>query len=137
MNITEVEFKKVEEELALKKQTQEEQFNIALNSLSPEELECYKNLPRLQVWYGLRKLTKKVVKKKSLCCIYENSYFHKNQTAVNRAIHVFYKRDQTPSEKIAAAYSTNMRTLYFAEYCLDNKKFKGDIEKCINAFFRT
>jgi len=103
-------------------------LQMELGRMSPEELERYNQLPRLRVWYGLRKLTKKAVRKKSICAMYENFAYWKNDRYPERMLHVFYQRHQTPLEKLDAVYQTRVLSVY--EHLVD----KGGMEECIDGF---
>ena len=73
---------------------------------------------RLRVWYGLRKLTKKAVKKPAIVIVYENSWYWKNEDRINQAMKVIYTRYQTEQE---ASDAPNSRYTYiYYELFLEN-----------------
>jgi len=88
-----------------------------------------RNLMRLRVWYGLRKLTKKAVKKPAIVIVYENSWYWKNEDRINQAMKVIYTRYQTEQE---ASDAPNSRYTYiYYELFLENRLFKKSPELAI------
>lgn len=84
---------------------------------------------KLRVWYGLRKLTEKLVKKPSIIIVFENGYMWKNEQSVNRMMKVLHTRYQTEDEMKDAECSTRVFTVW--EIFLQDRKFNGDVEKAI------
>jgi len=84
-----------------------------------KHLEELKN-STLRVWYGLRKLTKTAIKRKSIIIIYENSWMFQNEKSVKQKMHVVFERKQVNLEKIDALFSSRVFTFY--EYFFDLKK---------------
>jgi len=84
---------------------------------------------KLSVWYGLRKLTEKVVKKPSIIIVFENEYTWKNEESVNRMMKVLHTRYQTEDEMKDAEGGTRVFTAW--EIFLQDRKFDGDVEKAI------
>jgi len=84
---------------------------------------------KLRVWYGLRKLTKKVVKKTSIIIVFENGYMWKNEQSVNRMMTVLHTRYQTEDEMKDAEGGTRAFSIW--EIFLQDRKFDGDVEKAI------
>lgn len=78
---------------------------------------------RLRVWYGLRRLTEKAVKKPSIIVIYENAYMSKNEASVNQKMKVLHARFQTESEMIDVENSNRVFTVYEMQF-LDNRVYK-------------
>nr|DAN63421.1 MAG TPA: hypothetical protein [Caudoviricetes sp.] len=84
---------------------------------------------RLRVWYGLRKLTKKAVKKPAIVIVYENSWYWKNEDRINQAMKVIYTRYQTEQE---ASDAPNSRYTYiYYELFLEDRLFKKSPELAI------
>jgi len=84
---------------------------------------------KLRVWYGLRKLTEKVVKKPSIIIVFENEYTWKNEESVKRMMKVLHTRYQTEDEMKDAEGGTRVFTIW--EIFLQDRKFDGDVEKAI------
>lgn len=78
---------------------------------------------RLRVWYGLRRLTEKAVKKPSIIVIYENAYMSKNEASVNQKMKVLHARFQTESEMIDVENCNRVFTVYEMQF-LDNRVYK-------------
>ncbi len=84
---------------------------------------------KLKVYYGLRKLTKKAIRRPSILVIFENTEYHKNQWYVDRAMVVLHTRYQTEGEMEDAKYVNRILSSY--EIFLDDKVIKGDPERAI------
>lgn len=80
----------------------------------------------LRVFYGLAKLTPKIVKKPSVLVMYENEYNTQNDKFVNQKMEVVYVRNQTIDEIIAGKFANRTFTRY--EYFINEKPWSGDIE---------
>lgn len=86
-------------------------------------------MEKLRVWYGLRKLTPKVVKRPSITIVFENGYLWKNEASVNRMMKVLHCRFQTKEEMQDSDKCTRVFSVW--EIYLNDKKFNGDIERAI------
>lgn len=84
---------------------------------------------RLRVWYGLRKITKKAVKKPAIVIVYENSWYWKNEDRINQAMKVIYTRYQTEQEA-SDAHNSRYTYIYY-ELFLEDKHFKKSPELAI------
>lgn len=80
-------------------------------------------MTKLRVWYGLRRLTKKAVKKPSIIVIYENAYMSKNEASVNQKMKVLHTRFQTEDEMIGVENYNRVFTVYEMQF-FDNKAYK-------------
>lgn len=89
----------------------------------------------LKVWYGFRKLTKKLVKKKELIVIFENSdsRYDRKMSSVTRH-HIAYERFQTP-EEVEGSKGKNRELTTFSLF-IDKKPFFGDIEKVLEENYK-
>jgi len=99
-----------------------------LDRMSPEQRERYGRLPELRVWYGLRKLTQKAVRRRSICAIYENFRLRGNGLRAARMLHLFHERPQPPLEKTDAVCETRILSIY--ERTID----RGGTEKAVRDF---
>lgn len=79
-------------------------------------------LSRYLVFYGFAKLTKKIVKRRSVVVQYanESNYNEKQQKYINQKMHVVHQRFQTKEEATDSKSSNNCWTKY--EYFTDDKK---------------
>lgn len=77
----------------------------------------------LRVWYGLRRLTEKAVKKPSIIVIFENEYMTKNEASVNQKMKVLHTRFQTEAEMKDADNCNRVFTVYEMQF-FDNKAYK-------------
>ena len=84
---------------------------------------------KLRVWYGLRKLTTKAVKKPAIVIVYENSWYWKNEDRINQAMKVIYTRYQTEQEA-SDAHNSRYTYIYY-ELFLEDKHFKKSPELAI------
>jgi len=84
---------------------------------------------KLRVWYGLRKLTEKVIKKPSIIIVFENGYLWRNDQSINRMMKVLHIRYQTEDEVKDAEGLTRVFTIW--EIFLQDRKFNGDVEQAI------
>lgn len=84
----------------------------------------------LKVYYGYQKLNK-IRKKRALCIYFENDNNNpeKNLKTIDREIYLVYTRFQTKDEAKDAKESNRM--FYCASMFIDNKTFKGDIDKVL------
>jgi len=104
-----------------------------------QEKEAYEQEIRdthyLRVWYGLRRTTAKV-KRQAVLIVYENcNYNHNgNLKRVERWMNILFTRLQTESEKQDVGLSNRMFSAY--EYYFDDKKYKKDPEKLIEAVLK-
>jgi hypothetical protein len=91
------------------------------------------NLP-LRVFYGFAKLNN-TVKKAELVVVFENGSNNpeRNDTFINKAMIVVYKRFQTEGEVIDASASNRMFTKY--GQFIDERPWKGDFEKLLQMNF--
>lgn len=80
-------------------------------------------MAKLRVWYGLRRLTEKAVKKPSIIVIYENAYMSKNEASVNQKMKVLHTRFQTEAEMIDVENCNRVFTVYEMQF-FDNKAYK-------------
>ncbi|GIM53735.1 hypothetical protein [Capnocytophaga cynodegmi] len=85
---------------------------------------------KLRVWYGLTKLTKKIVKKPSIRVVFENGWYWKNEDIVKRQMQVLHTRYQSENEMKDAENSRTYLTMYEL-YIFHDKRFKGDPERAI------
>lgn len=88
----------------------------------------------LRVWYGLRKLTPKIVKKPSIIVIFENSYLWKNEISVKQKMKVLHTRFQTEDEMADAEYSNRVFTIYEMKF-LHDKRYQKSPELAIQNNF--
>lgn len=88
----------------------------------------------LRCFYGFSKLTKKIVRKRSIVCFFENDYSFKNEEWINRRIHVAFVREQNYKEKQDAAYLNRIFTKY--EKFIDEKPYKGKFEWALQDFMK-
>lgn len=87
-------------------------------------------MEKLNVWYGLRKLTPTAVRKPSIVVAFENEYTPRNEPTVNRLMKVLHTRWQTAEELQDCGLHSRTLSVYEI-YFLHDKKFNGDIEKAI------
>jgi hypothetical protein len=85
---------------------------------------------KLRVWYGLRKLTKKAVRKPSIIVVFENSFSVKNHEKIIQKMNVLHTRYQTKEEDESGRGGNRMFTS-FEMFFLDDKKFKKSPLKAI------
>lgn len=90
-----------------------------------------KRLPR--VYYGFRKLTKKIVKEPALIIIYENSINPRIVKSINQKMKVIYFREQTEGER--ENIGNYKRSLHGFEYIINSKKWKRDIMSILDHNF--
>ena len=90
---------------------------------------------KLRVWYGLRKLTEKAVKKPSIIVIYENAYMTKNEVSVNQKIKVLHTRFQTEAEMIDVENCNRVFTVYEMQF-LNEKSYKKSPQFAIECNFK-
>lgn len=80
-------------------------------------------MQKLRVWYGLRRLTAKAVKKPSIIVIFENAYMAKNEASINQKMKVLHERYQTEAEMVDVENCNRVFTVYEMQF-LDNKFYK-------------
>lgn len=80
-------------------------------------------MKKLRVWYGLRRLTAKAIKKPSIIVIFENEYMAKNEAAINQKMKVLHTRFQTEAEMQDSENCTRVFHVYEMMF-LDNKVYK-------------
>ncbi|MFJ1439603.1 hypothetical protein ACILPE_07725 [Capnocytophaga canimorsus] len=85
---------------------------------------------KLRVWYGLTKLTAKVMKKPAIRVVFENGYLSNNEQNVKKQMHLIHTRFQSENEMKAAANYNRVFTIYEL-YIFHDKRFKGDPERAI------
>ena len=82
------------------------------------------------VFYGFAKLTKKIVRKKSIIIQYANipelQFNERQEKYINQKMHIVYQRYQTEEEIQDAAKSNRSWTKW--EYFVDDKKWKNSID---------
>lgn len=113
-----------------------EKFQIVLDTIDDFFKYCgypKKNKYPLRVFYGFKKLTKKIVKKPSVIILYENGCSRLNDRYVNRAMKVIYQRLQTDEETKDAKYCN--RLFSKNEYFINEKIWKGNIEAILHHNF--
>jgi hypothetical protein len=91
------------------------------------------NLSNLIVYYGFAKLTKKVVRKRSIVIQYANTKLHQNerqQRYIRQKMHIVYERFQTEEEATDAPFSNRSWTKW--EYFVDDKRWNGDIDAVLD-----
>lgn len=81
-------------------------------------------MKKLRVWYGLRRLTAKAIKKPSIIVIFENEYMAKNEASVNQKMKVLHERYQTEAEMIDVENCNRVFTVYEMQF-FDNKTYKN------------
>lgn len=112
-----------------------EKFLIVLKTI--DDFFKYKGYPKnkypLRVFYGFKKLTKKIVKKPSVIILYENGCSRLNDKYVHRTMKVIYQRVQTYKEKEDAKFSNRLFSKY--EYFINGKIWKGDIDAILRHNF--
>ena len=91
---------------------------------------------KLKVWYGLRKLTAKAVRKPSIIVMFENSEYWKNENYAKRAMEIVYVRYQTDDEKKDAEGCSRCLSVYEI-FFLDDKRFKKSPELAIQYNFQS
>ena len=70
------------------------------------------NITRLRVWYGLRKLTPKVIRKPSIIIVFENSWHWKTEEKVKQMMKVVHTRYQTEEEASDAQKSKHIYRIW-------------------------
>ncbi len=89
-----------------------------------------KNLSKYLVFYGFAKLTKKIVRKKSLVIQFANfseGYFNeRRQKYIKQKMHIVYQRYQTIEEAEDSKKSNRSWTKW--EYFVEDKKWKNNID---------
>lgn len=112
-----------------------EKFQIVLKTI--DDFFKYHGYPKneypLRVFYGFKKLTKKIVKKPSVIILYENGCSRLNDKYVHRAMKVTYQRLQTDKEKEDAKYSNRLFSKY--EYFINEKVWKGNVDAILRHNF--
>lgn len=97
----------------------------------------YKEEDKYLVFYGFAKLTKKIVKKKSIVIQFANFPFiqfnDRQQKFINQKMHVVYQRYQTIDEIMDSKKSNRMWTKW--EYLVDDKKWKNSIDLILQENF--
>lgn len=98
-------------------------------------LKNFKTMSKLKVYYGLRKLTAKAVRKPSIIVVFENANnnMRKNEKAINRLMYKVHERFQTQGEGFDADQSNRMFTVY--EIFLEDRNIQGDPERAIKLNF--
>lgn len=86
-------------------------------------------MQKLRVWYGLRKLTAKVVRRPSIIIVYENSWHWKNDENIKKMMKVVHTRFQTEQEVSDACKHNRMYSVW--ELYLNDKRFKKSPELAI------
>lgn len=88
------------------------------------------NITRLRVWYGLRKLTPKVIRKPSIIIVFENSWHWKTEEKVKQMMKVVHTRYQTEEEASDAQKSKHIYSIWEI-LILHDKRFKKSPELAI------
>ena len=83
----------------------------------------------LKVYYGYSKLTAKAITKRELAVYFENAESWKNDSWVAKRMHIVYTRTQTDEE--AKDGSTSNRNFTKWSLFIDDKAYKGDIDKVL------
>jgi len=86
-------------------------------------------MQELKAYYGLRKLTKKAIRRPSIIVVFENGKSSKNIIRINQMMKILHVRNQTKQELTDAKVCNRMFTVY--EMFLHDKKYKNDPEKAI------
>lgn len=105
-----------------------EKFQVVLDAID-DFFKCNgypKNKYPLRVFYGFKKLTKKIAKKPSVIVLYENGCSRLNDRFVHRSMQVIYKRLQTDEEIKDAKNNNRLFSKY--EYFINEKMWKGNID---------
>lgn len=89
---------------------------------------------KLRVWYGLRKLTAKAIRKPSIIVMFENSQYWKNEGYVKRAMEIIHVRHQSDDEKKDAEGCSRVLSAYEL-FFMDDKRYKKSPELAIQANF--
>jgi hypothetical protein len=86
------------------------------------------NLSQYLVFYGFAKLTKKVVRKRSIVIQYANTknYNERQRKYIEQKMHIVHTRYQTQEEVEDAQFSDRSWTKY--EYFVDSSKWQGDLD---------
>lgn len=96
-----------------------------------------KNLSSYLVFYGFAKLTKKIVRKKSLVVQFANfpdgHFNERQQKYINQKMHIVYQRYQTIEEAEDAKKSNRSWTKW--EYFVEDKKWKNNIDLALQDNF--
>lgn len=103
----------------------EEKNILTMNNLNDKR--------KLIVYYGFAKLTKKVVRKRSIVIQYANSYCWNNereQRYIHQKMHVVYERYQTQEEKTDSAFSNRSWTKW--EYFVDDKRWDSNLDAALH-----
>jgi hypothetical protein len=112
-----------------------EKFQIVLKTIDDffKSRGYPKNKYPLRVFYGFKKLTKKIVKKPSVIILYENGCSRLNDRYVHRAMKVVYERLQTDKEIENVQHCNRLFSKY--EYFINEKIWKGNIEAILHHNF--
>lgn len=87
------------------------------------------------VFYGFAKLTKKIVRKRSVVVQYANSkiFSERQEKYINQKMHIVFQRYQTINEIEDAKFSDRSWTKY--EYFVDDKIWNGNLDLVLNENF--
>lgn len=85
---------------------------------------------KLRVWYGLRKLTPKVVRKPAIIIVFENDWHWKTEDRINQMMHVVHIRYQTEEEASDAQKNKGTYSIYEL-LILHDKRFNKSPELAI------
>lgn len=93
-------------------------------------------LSNLVVYYGFARLTKKIVRKRSIIVQYANTKLHqneRNQKFIKQKMHIVYQRFQTEEEATDAPFSNRSWTKW--EYYVDDKRWRGNLDAILDHNF--
>lgn len=88
------------------------------------------SITRLRVWYGLRKLTPKVMRKPSIIIVFENSWHWKTEEKVKQMMKVVHTRYQTEQEASEASNNKHIYSIWEL-FILHDRRFKKSPELAI------
>lgn len=101
---------------------------IKLTKEQREEIFKIQHAMPMLVFYGFRKLTPKIFRKRSIIICFENSrnWTLKKQIFINKAMYLVHVRMQNPGEFNDAKHSNRQWHMY--EILVDEKPYNGNID---------
>jgi hypothetical protein len=99
-----------------------------------QELKLKHKIRGLKVYYGFTKITAKIVTKRELIVLYENTNNYEYNEMFLKRQHIVYSRNQTQDEIDDAYWGNRSFTKY--SYLIDDNKWRGDIHKILYQNFK-